>query len=97
MSYIITVGKLLCSKDSYLTGKSEPTKLENILSADTNKQKINIDHYINKTSLENNLPSILLCCINLHNGIKNNISEETLDFFLSSLLKSSLLTEKHNW
>ncbi len=97
MNYIILVGKSVCMYNLNHGDKIESSKTENMPSADTNKQKIDVNHYIIENSLTNSLSTMLLCSINLYNALKNNVKDESLDLYLSSLLKYSVEIDKNNW
>ena len=92
MKYIIEVGKIISNKNNKTTINNDI-----LISADTNKQYVNSEIYFNESKLLNNLSPLLISSINLDCGIKNNVSKETLNLYLNSFLKSSLIINKLNW
>jgi hypothetical protein len=101
MNYIIAAGRIICpGEDKRSEEKSDFSKLETVMSADTNKQKINVDSYLyagksaKKTS---RLSDLFLCSISIFNAVKKKTADEAFDYYLTSLLKSSMHINQQNW
>ena len=86
--------------ENFLISKQRKNKdfnLESTLSRDTNQQKLNIDFYLNESTIINNLSPFLLCAINLYYNLKKKSPSQILDLYLNNLFKASININEQNW